>query len=188
MERIRWRPLATAALAACGRYSTWTGWDYHADYGCFPVALGGKGAEAPAPGPTPAAPTPADSAGGGGKPAPAPVVASLPVSAPPPRSAPGGNGGGNMVASSSAGAEGQAEPAAATALLPEEPGVVGEAEAPVEAEAVAAPPSSLPEPVSDRLAARAEGERERGPPVIGHLAQAWKRVWGAISSLLERLR
>jgi hypothetical protein len=33
----------------------------------------------------------------------------------------------------------------------------------------------------------AKGERAGRLPVVGHVAEAWKKMWIAISSLLERL-
>jgi hypothetical protein len=74
------------------------------------------------------------------------------------------------------------------APLTEEPDAVGEAGAPVEAEALAASSASLPGPVPDRLVTGAEGEREKRQPVVGHLAEVWKKVWSAISSLVAGLR
>jgi hypothetical protein len=178
--------LEAGAYAACGRYSTWTGWTYRADYGCFPVALGGKGAEASAPGPAaPAAP--ADSSHGGGRPAPAPAAAPPPVPAPTPARAPDSNGSRSAVVPPQVAAEGQGNAPAGEDPLPVEPVAGDNTPALTDGQAAVEIGPSLPGPLPDRLVEGAKGERAGRLPVVGHVAEAWKKMWSAISSLLGQL-
>jgi hypothetical protein len=189
------------AYAACGRYATWVGWDYHADYGCFPVALGGKGAAAPVAEPgTASSPAPGGASREWQKPAPAPApvpapgpVITLPaaedaVSLPVPAATPGNSASELREAASASGIGEQTGVTGALTSLPEEFGAASAGKMETSGEEMLSassplPPESGPHPV----ATGAEGERGRRWPVVGHIADAWKRVWSAISGLLERL-
>jgi hypothetical protein len=188
------------AYAACGRYARWGGYMYHADYACFPVALGGRGAEAPVAEPAATSPpAPGGTSREWQKPAPSPApvpapgpVITLPaaedaVSLPVPATA--GNSASELrEAASASGIGEQTGVTGALTSLPEEFGSAsaGKMETPGEEMLSASsplPPESGPHPV----ATEAEGERGRRWPVVGHIADAWKRMWSAISGLLERL-
>jgi hypothetical protein len=193
--------LEAGAYAACGRYSTWTGWTYRADYGCFPVALGGKGAEAPVAEPGAASsPAPGGASREWQKPAPSPApvpapgpVITLPaaehaVSLPVPAATPGNSASELREAASASGSGEQTGTTGALTSLPEEFGAASAGKMETSGEEMLSassplPPGSGPRPV----ATGAEGERGRRWPVVGHIADAWKRVWSAISGLLERL-
>jgi len=189
------------AYAACGRYSTWVGWDYHADYGCFPVALGGKGAEAPVAEPAATSPpAPGGTSREWQKPAPSPApvpapgpVITLPaaedaVSLPVPAATPGNSASELREAASSSGIGEQTGVTGALTSLPEEPGAAGAGKMETSGEEMVSASSPLPPESGPRpVATGAEGERGRRLPVVGHIADAWKKVWSAISGLLERL-
>jgi hypothetical protein len=55
-------------------------------------------------------------------------------------------------------------------------------------EMLSTPSPSPREPTPHPLAGGADEERGKRPPVVGSLVEAWRRVWSAISSFLERLR
>jgi hypothetical protein len=189
------------AYAACGRYSTWVGWDYRTDYGCFPVALGGKGAAAPVAEPGAASsPAPGGASREWQKPAssPAPVPAPGPVitlpaaedavSLPVPAATPGNSASELREAASASGIGEQTAVTGALTLLPEEFGAASAGKMETSGEEMLSASSPLPPEAGPHpVATGAEGERGRRWPVVGHIADAWKRVWSAISGLLERL-
>ena len=180
------------AYAACGRYARWGGYMYHADYACFPVALGGRGAEAPVAEPAPASPLPADGLRGGEKPAPAmaPLPAHDATPSPVSASTPLDSTSGRREVGPAPGAGEQTDLAAAMTSPAEEPDAVdeGEVEMSPGKEMLSAPSPSPQEPTPHPLAGGADEERGKRPPVVGSLVEAWRRVWSAISSFLERLR